>query len=117
MPVHNIDFKGGIIEGGWDNFSHIDWSKQVDYRTEGYLSQDILQIAYDNCVIDLGWYGAEEGHFTIIVITTDDNGIYSEDSWDNPFARIPCENQYDMLLQLQRAIDIYPTQTSRFKKT
>lgn len=117
MPNHRINFKGGTVEGGWDNFSYIDWDKKVDYRTEGYLSQDMLQLKYDNCLIDLGWYGNEDGHFTIIVIIPDDNGVYSQDSWDNHFAHIPCENQYDMLLQLQRAIDIYPTQTLRYKIT
>jgi hypothetical protein len=110
----SIDYKGGKVE--WDLFKNIDLSKPVSWKTEGYLSQDLLTLSYENCIIDLGWYGGEEGHFSIFVVVPENNGEYSPESWAYPWARIPCENQYDMLFQLQRAIDIYPAQIKSFGK-
>lgn len=114
MSNHNIRFEGGKVE--WDTLSHIDWSKTVDYRTQGYLSQDILQLVYSHCLIDLGWYGAEKGHFTIMVIMPGEyTGEYDAESWQEPIVRIPCKDQYDMLVQLQRAIDVYPALTTQWR--
>jgi hypothetical protein len=109
-----LDYKGGKIT--WNLYDAIDWSKKVTHATEGFLSEDILTLEYDNCLIDLGWYGSTNGHFTIKVIVPtfhdEDSGKYSSEDWMYPYANIPCENQYDMFLQLQRAIDIYPQMTN-----
>lgn len=96
-----IDFKGGKVT--WDN--SYNWTKDnYDYE------QDILQVKYgENLIIDVGNYGKGES-FTIMVI---DFTPYSKDddkplAWEYPFALIPCKDRADMLIQLQRAIDIYP---------
>ncbi len=106
-----IDYKGGKVT--WDLFKNIDWSKEVTWETEGYVSEDLLTLEYDQCIIDVGWYGGKEGHFSIFIVvpneTPDDDGcFYTPESWHDLFARIPCKNSNDMLIQLQRAIDIYP---------
>ncbi len=93
MSNHNIDFKGGKVIDGRDLFSPIDWSKKVDFR----LSEDLITLQYENCFIDLRWYGGHPRGFSITVIV-----------WGWPYAKIPCKDQYDMLTQLQRAIDVYP---------
>ena len=97
-----IDYKGGKVV--WD--SSREWSQDHDYYCE-----DILQIIYgENCVIDVGSYGSQDwAHYTIMVI--DYRGSYEDDksdAWSNPYAFIPCKDKEDMLVQLQRAIDIYP---------
>ena len=109
-----LDYKGGKIT--WSYMDSIDWSKKVDFKTEGFLSEDILTVEYDNCLIDLGWYGGPKGFFVIKVIIArfadEHDGKYSAEDWSYPFTNIPCENQYDMFIQLQRAIDIYPQMTN-----
>lgn len=105
-----VDYKGGKVT--WSFMDQIDWSKKVSFETEGFLSEDILTVEYDNCLIDLGWYGGPKGFFCIKVIISrfpDGEGKYSAEDWQHPYANIPCENQYDMFIQLQRAIDIYPS--------
>lgn len=105
-----LDYKGGNIT--WSYMDQIDWSKKVSFESEGFLSEDILTIEYNNCLIDLGWYGGPKGIFCIKVIIPrfpDGDGKYSAEDWAYPYANIPCENQYDMFIQLQRAIDIYPS--------
>jgi hypothetical protein len=110
----SIDYKGGKVE--WDLFKEIDFSKSVSWKTEGYLSEDLLTLQYQNCLIDLGWYGGERGGFKIVVIFPEEDGEYTPEAWAYPYARIPCQNQYDMLIQLQRAIDIYPAQADDFRE-
>jgi hypothetical protein len=106
-----IDYKGAKVS--YDMFKNIDWTRENDFKTEPFLSEDILTLEYDTCIIDLGWYGGKDGHFSIFIVIPenepDENGCYyTPESWDFPFARIPCKDQSDMLTQLQRAIDIYP---------
>lgn len=114
-----LDYKGGTVT--WNLYDSIDWSKKVTHATEGFLSEDILTIEYEKCLIDLGWYGGPKGHFTIKVIvpfySDDPESKYAPEDWSRPYANIPCENQYDMFLQLQRAIDIYPRLTNESRST
>jgi hypothetical protein len=110
----SIDYKGGKVE--WDLLKNIDLSKPVSWKTEGYLSEDLLTLRYENCIIDLGWYGGEGGHFTITVVVPEESGEYSPESWTYSLAKIPCRDQDDMLVQLQRAIDIYPAFADAFRK-
>jgi hypothetical protein len=98
----NIDFKGGKVS--WDTITSLDLSKDLKAV---YYSQDLLQVEYDNCLIDLGYYGSEKGCFCIIVINKPPKDIEAED-WTNPFTKIVCPNVADVENQLQRAIDIYP---------
>lgn len=94
----NIDFRGGKVNHScWDD---IDWNKNLSFYNEGYLSEDILQLQYDSCIIDVGWYGGDKGHFTIFVVI--------DHNWHHPFACIPCKDKDDLMVQLQRAIDVYP---------
>jgi len=102
-----IDYKGGKIV--WDN--SYNWElPDHDYAYD----QDILQIKYgEHCVIDVGNYSDGSGsnhHFVILVI---DYEPYPDDenkpqAWDNPYAVIPCQDKADLLIQLRRAIDVYP---------
>ena len=112
-----VDYKGGEVT--WSYMDQIDWSKKVSFESEGFLSEDILTVHYEHCLIDLGWYGGVNGRFVIKVVTpvfSKDPGVkYDAEDWAYPYANIPCENQYDMFIQLQRAIDIYPTQCATFK--
>ena len=106
-----IDYKGGTIT--WDN-SH-KWEEDDQWYD---YNQDILQVSYGkNCVIDVGNYpqrpetGTINRQFVIIVI---DYSSYPEDddksdAWSYPYASIPCKDKLDLLTQLQRAIDVYPT--------
>lgn len=101
-----IDYKGGKVV--WDN-SHNWMLDDSDYAYE----QDILQLKYgDHCVIDVGNYanGKGEGHFVIMVINYAPyhNEEDKPEAWNEPFASIPCKDKTDMLMQLQRAIRIYP---------
>jgi hypothetical protein len=112
-----IDYKGGtIIHNVYDA---IDWNKKITFDNEGFLSQDILQIEYGKCLIDMGWYGGPNGCFMIMVIIhryeDEDGSNFSAEDWAYPFAKIPCENQWDMAIQLQRAIDVYPQLTKNFQ--
>ena len=97
-----VNYKGGKVT--WDN-SH-NWEKDDNWYS---CKQDILQISYGkNCVIDVGNYG--DGTFAIFVI---DFSPYPNDddkptAWSIPYTKIVCKDKHDMLLQLQRAIDIYP---------
>ena len=100
-----IDYKDGKIT--WDN-SH-SWEKD-----EAYYAQDLLQVEYGTrCVIDVGDYsnGSGERHFVIMVI--DFSTCQTEDemaeAWCDPYATIPCKDKADLLVQLQRAIDVYPS--------
>ncbi len=112
-----LDYKGGKVT--WNLYDAIDWSKYVTHASEGFLSEDILTVEYEYCLIDLGWYGGANGCFVIKVIipvfSKDPDVKYDAEDWAYPFANIPCENQYDMHIQLQRAIDIYPKQCELFK--
>lgn len=111
-----LDYKGGKVT--WNLYDSIDWSKKVTHATEGFLSEDILTLEYENCLIDLGYYGGPNGIFVVKVIIPrhpDGEGKYSAEDWQYPFANIPCENQYDMFIQLQRAIDVYPKQCELLK--
>lgn len=106
-----VDYKGGNVT--WSYMDQIDWSKKLTFDSEGWLSEDMLTVEYDNCLIDLGWYGGPNGFFCIKVIiprfSENKEEKYCAEDWAYPFANIPCENQYDMFIQLQRAIDIYPS--------
>jgi hypothetical protein len=107
-----IDYKDARVT--WDMIKNIDWSKVITWDSEGYLSEDLLTLEYDNCIIDVGWYGGRDGHFSIYVITPEDKPdedgcIYTSESWHRPYMRLPCKDSFDMLTQLQRAIDIYPS--------
>lgn len=77
----------------------------MDDLPEEALSQDILQIKYESCIIDVGYYYTSAansyGHFTIQII------LSKEEEW-NPVINIPCESFKDMEEQLKRAIRIYP---------
>ena len=76
----------------------------MDELPKAALSEDILQIKYDSCVIDVGYYhGAfkRDGVFSIHIV------LSCEEEW-KPIINIPCENFKDMEEQLKRAIRIYP---------
>jgi hypothetical protein len=113
-----LDYKDAKVT--WNFYDAIDWTKKVTHATEGFLSEDILALEYENCLIDLGWYGGPTGHFTIKVITpglSNEKGIkYSSEDWQDPYVRIPCIDQYDMHIQLQRAINIYPQMINKTKE-
>lgn len=113
-----LDYKGGNVT--WNLYDSIDWTKLVTHATEGFLSEDILTIEYEHCLIDLGWYGGSSGRFCIKVIvpfySKDPNVKYDAEDWMYPIANIPCENQYDMQIQLQRAIDVYPELSKNYGK-
>lgn len=102
-----IDYKGGKVV--WDN-SH-NWDKPEDYYAH---DQDILQVKYgENCIIDVGDYSDGQGgrHFVILVI---DFSSYNQEedmseAWSHPYTSITCRDKEDMLVQLQRAIDLYPS--------
>jgi hypothetical protein len=99
-----IDYKSGKVT----------WDTSYNWERDNYdHEQDILQISYgENCVIDVGSYtnSYNESRFVIKVIDfspyPDDND--KPEAWRQPFASIPCVDKADMLVQLQRAIDIYP---------
>lgn len=102
--MSQVDYKGGKVV--WDN--SYNWERDnYDY------DQDILQVMYgENCLIDVGDYDNGRGsrHFVIMII--DFRPYPNEDdkpeAWSRPYASIPCTDKEDMLMQLQRAIDVYP---------
>lgn len=99
-----LDYKGGKVT--WDN--SYDWERD-NYNYE----QDILQIEYGkNCVIDVGSYTSVDGSHRFVIMVIDFRPYPNDDdkpeAWSRPFASIPCADKADMLVQLQRAIDIYP---------
>jgi len=96
-----IDYRNGKVT--WDNSDR--WAREsYDWQ------QDILQVSYGkNCVIDVGCCNGD-GTFAIFVI---DFSPYPNDddkptAWSIPYTKIVCKDKHDMLVQLQRAIDIYP---------
>jgi len=100
----------------------IDWSKAVNHTTDKFCGEDILTLEYDNCLIELGWhsypggYNNPNGFFTIKIIIPRGHDLedkYSPEDWGRPFVEIPCPNQWDMQMQLQRAIDTYPLLTNK----
>jgi len=108
-----IDYKGGKVV--WDNSHH--WEKsehEYDY------DQDLLQFMYgEHCVIDVGrYYSRNDGHRFVIMVV-DYRPYHNEqekpDAWSNPYAAIPCQDKDDLLIQLQRAIDVYPEMMRRTK--
>ena len=103
-----IDYKGGKVV--WDNSDN--WSRDDDYYK---YNQDILQIKYsENCIIDVGSYPTVQDGSDLLVIMVINLRPYPNDddkweAWEDPFASIPCADKDDMLVQLQRAIDLYPS--------
>lgn len=92
-----IDYKDGKIT--WD--TSFNWERDEHYY---HYHQDILQVKYgQHCLIDVGNYSNKEPHFTIFVVDPNE-----EEAWGHPYACIPCQDKADMLVQLQRAINVYP---------
>jgi hypothetical protein len=85
----------------WDNTASSHWS------------EDVLQIVYDHCIIDLGLYSAD----TLIISVVERKTIDDEqiEAWAKPVAVIPCADRTDMLMQLERAIRVYPSMLCRSK--
>lgn len=106
-----IDYKSGKVV--WDNSQN--WERDEDYY---HYDQDILQVVYgEHCIIDVGDYSDGKGgrHLVIMVV---DQGQYQDEedkpeAWSHPYACIPCRNKSDMLVQLQRAIDVYPEEMNK----
>ena len=102
-----INFKDALICYGEWGINHMDLDK------DDYLGcEDIFYLEFGNdfcfkwCLIDLGYY---LDCFCINIFIADKNGSL-DNSWskDNELSRIVCFSVDDMLIQLQRAIDIYP---------
>jgi len=94
-----LDLKDGkeIFHNGLD---HIDESKPIN---EQHLTEDLMALRYETCLIDVGSY---HGCLTIQVIEIINGGCQD---WSHPFSVIKCFDIDDFYLQLQRAIDIYPS--------
>jgi len=101
-----IDYKQGKIT--WDTSD--DWERDDnDYIGD----QDILQVEYgEHCIIDVGSYTNQQDVDRFIIMVIDFSQCQTDDdkarAWTNRYASIPCKDKADMLVQLQRAIDIYP---------
>ena len=99
-----IDYKDGKIT--WDNSN--------DWQDDNYdYNQDILQVEYgQHCVIDVVDYSNGHGGRDFVIMVIDFSQCQTGDdkvrAWTNRYASIPCKDKADLLLQLQRAIDIYP---------
>lgn len=61
------------------------YDPEIDYSEEKnlfYLTEDLLQIEFENLILDLGWYGeisTNEGEFKIYLIQNQD--------WENPIIK------------------------------
>jgi hypothetical protein len=97
----------------YGNYVHIrqnvDWSKLLPHE------EDICQIEYQHCLIDLGWYShwfsENVGAFVIYVIAPrliDGVWAFDPDCWEYPLAIIPCPDEEDVRMQFQRAVEVYP---------
>ena len=98
-----IDYRNAKVI--WDN--SFNWVRPDE---EYGSNQDILQLVYENCVIDVGRYPGNRTssyQFAIMVIDYTDYANKVE-AWSTPYAIIPCASKQDLISQLQRAVDIYP---------
>ncbi len=99
-----IDYKGGKVV----------WNSSYNWERDNYdYEQDILQVKYgENCVIDVGNYSDGKGGRNFVIMIIDYRPYPNENdktaAWSFPYAIIPCADKADMLVQLQRAIDVYP---------
>ena len=114
LGIKDIDFKGG--KDCWNLLYHVNWNAESYY--DKHLSEDLLTLEYDHCLIDVGWYGGANGGLTIMVIVANGDQYeegckYTSEDWDRPYVRIHCLDQHDMFAQLQRAIDIYPDMAAK----
>lgn len=109
----HIDWKDGLIlYGSQVNLDIVDLDEPKSYWGE----EDLLVIDYGSCLIDLGYYGGSTtGCFSIAVIEKFEDEENQIDAW-NSSIKIPCADADDMLKQLQRAIDVYPSLIQRWKK-
>lgn len=99
-----MDYKDGKIT--WDNSDN--WERpEEDYA----YNQDILQVEYGKCLIDVGGYSSKDNVVLTIMVLDLTRCVSPDDfteQWGRPFARIPCTSKQDLLLQLQRAVEVYP---------
>lgn len=109
----HIDWKGGtFLYGSQVKLDIVDLDDPKSYWGE----EDLLMIDYGSCLIDLGYYGnSTNGCFSITALEKFDNEKDQINAWDNAI-KIPCADADDMLKQLQRAIDVYPSLIQRWKK-
>lgn len=96
-----LDLKGGK-EIFYNSLDSISLNKPIDLQL---LSEDLMCIEYDNCIIDVGCY--KDGPITIEVIPKTDG----KHAWGNAYCIIKCFDVLDLYNQIQRAIDIYPNIT------
>ncbi len=109
----HIDWKGGtILYGSQVNLEIVDLDDPKSYWGE----EDLLTIDYEDCLIDLGYYGDRTtGCFSIMTVEKFEDEEKQINAWDYSI-KIPCADADDMLKQLQRAIDVYPSLIQRWKK-
>jgi len=79
----NIDIKDGVVSH--DSISWIDDNFEINDDTVFDLSEDLLQISFNNNkILDVGWY-LEVGGFLKIVLIKDMN-------WDSPIIEKKCRD-------------------------
>lgn len=61
-----------------------------------YLKEDLLQVQYDEKLIDVGWYN-QLGAFVIYIIHDED--------WEHPLKEIVCKEDDEMIATLQMIIN------------
>lgn len=96
--LSDLDFKSGK-ELFYHNLDSIDEDKLL---SEQHLSEDLLALKYNDCIIDVGMYG--DHALTIQVIEANEKN----QMWSDPYCIIRCFDIDDFYIQLQRAIDLYP---------
>jgi hypothetical protein len=97
MVMINIDFgKGKIIYNDFRINFELPYKQQLDK-----LKEDLLQVNYNNYLLDLGWYPEFDINGSFVVQL-----IYKYD-WENPIYKMSCKDKYSLEYHIKKIIFKY----------
>jgi hypothetical protein len=95
--LKGVDFQGGKVTFNSLDNNYADFKNGVSIE-DLWLSEDLLQVEYPHCILDVGWYdNIENGVFKTVVIVDSD--------WSNPRYRITSVDFERLKPDMKSAID------------
>lgn len=95
--MKNFNFKTGeVVLNDFDLVDNLSLPDQI-----WSLKEDILQVRYKGCILDLGWYpefNLEEGCFKLVVVR--------ENDWLNPILCKKTQSITEVVIYIDEAIEV-----------
>jgi 8-oxo-dGTP diphosphatase len=97
MFLDDINFKGGLITFNTLNDVYWDFSNGIAIE-DLWISEDLMQVEYPHCLLDVGWYGGNyNGFFRVVVVENSD--------WDSPIFNSVSKNFEQLKTDIVKAVE------------